>query len=344
MVSEWGRGDGPTCGRHGLALSAWLLCALLVAVSRESQVLGKEWSSGERIGSQLNVGVWWRVTPAAAGENLGSPMGRQQGQGLAPLRSWAVCTCLQATSGNRKCAVRDGASGTWTFTCYSMECTSSQGNGSSSKKASMKGPAVIQDELGLIEESMRVLKERAVLGRIEGISPLEQDLVDYVAEAIGETPEEVKLKGDNSFLITLRSVTDMEKLLRVHLAFRGNNAGLLEPWSSQENPDKTEFLKKYIWLQLPGLRDECIGMIARIVAAVGKLHILPPKEDFMVKYAKPRIGVRVDDIDNLPDSVIIKCSEDGVPKQIRQRLTIQIFRCTTGSAEASNICIEIVWR
>lgn len=51
MVSEWGRGDGFTCGRYGLVLSAWLLCALLVVVSRESQVLGKEWFSGERIGS-----------------------------------------------------------------------------------------------------------------------------------------------------------------------------------------------------------------------------------------------------------------------------------------------------
>lgn len=198
-----------------------------------------------------------------------------------------------------------------------MECISFQGNGFSSKKVFMKGSAVIQDEFGFIEELMRVLKERAVLGRIEGISLLEQDLVDYVAEVIGEISEEVKFKGDNFFLIIFRSVTDMEKLLRVYLVFRGNNAGFLEFWFFQENSDKTEFFKKYIWFQLSGLRDECIGMIARIVAAVGKLYILLLKEDFMVKYVKLRIGVRVDDIDNFSDSVIIKCSEDGVSKQIR---------------------------
>lgn len=248
-------------------------------------------------------------------------------------------------------SVGTGGSGVVHFTCalvplYNM---ASAGSSFGGKKMSMKGPVVIQDKGGIIEESTRVLSETGVLGKIEGVSLSEQELMDYVSEAIGEEPEEVKLKGNNSFLLTMKTEGSMEKLLRVHLAFKGRNTVYLEPWSPQEDPNKTEFMKKYVWIELPGLRDECLGMLERIVSAVGKLHIRPTKEEFKGKNAKPRIGVRIHDIGNFPDSVLINCSIKGVPRQIRQPVDYPDLpaRCRIcGSAKhLQKDCVELTpWK
>lgn len=105
-------------------------------------------------------------------------------------------------------------------------------------------------------------------------------------------PVEVRLKADNSFMVTYDSEVDALAFLQSKELFQGDHLVQLELWTPQDDPDKTEFSKIFIWVTLPGIRDECIRMAERIVAQIGELHIVPKREEFLVKNAKPRFELR----------------------------------------------------
>lgn len=85
----------------------------------------------------------------------------------------------------------------------------------------------------------------------------------------------------------------------------------LEQWSEQPDPDRTEFRKSLVWVEMPGLREECLGMIDDTLSRVGEVFIRPDPSEIWGRGKKPRWAVRVNDVNNLPDSVDIICPDDN---------------------------------
>lgn len=156
------------------------------------------------------------------------------------------------------------------------------------------------------------MRGRAVVGRVIGLAPIHKDVAEYVSVVCKAIPEEIKMKSDNSFMITFSTIADaLELLLSKDLV-------QIEPWTPQADLERTKFTKKFMWVQLSGLRDECVRMVDKIVSAVGELHIKPDKSEFLVKHAKPRFGVKMNEMMALPKDVTLQFVEDGVEKEIVQ--------------------------
>lgn len=71
-------------------------------------------------------------------------------------------------------------------------------------------------------------------------------------------------------------------------------------------------------MRLPGQRDKCTGLVDQIIAGVGELHIKHAVEEFEGRNAKPRYGVKVDNLDMLPKDVVLQHAKNGVEKEIIQ--------------------------
>lgn len=147
------------------------------------------------------------------------------------------------------------------------------------RRGSLSPPRVVDELLAPInmpdvksdlKQSRQKLRRVAVMGKGEGICPKASALQAFVKQITGQEPESIKVKPDDSFVITCITEGEAKQLIEARLLFEEKLIHL-EGWSPQADPEKTVFLKRLLKVNLPKLRDECVDMAADLVAALGVL-------------------------------------------------------------------------
>lgn len=165
-------------------------------------------------------------------------------------------------------------------------------------------PIDLPDSKEDLKHSRQKLRLVGVLGKVEGVRPIEEALQTFVQQITGKNPERIKIKPDDTFVITCNNEEEAQKLIKARQLFDGKPI-MLEGWEPQTDPEKTVFQNKLMKVNLPSLREECVDMAEDLVAALGVLYIAPSKEDlwkgdkvqsFVVKMdakKKPPPGVNI---------------------------------------------------
>lgn len=171
-------------------------------------------------------------------------------------------------------------------------------------------PVTVKLKKGSVKAACEKLSFFGVLGEVDDYSPSEKEIEVYVEEVVGKKPDALRPKSDGSFHVWFKQQEDAEKLIASMVPFPGMKTLVMESWAPQKDIEKTEFYKKFVWVQLPGLREEFFEVAAELLVAVGEVVIKTFPEEFWAKQAKPRFGVRVNDLSNLPEGLIIKVAEE----------------------------------
>lgn len=105
-----------------------------------------------------------------------------------------------------------------------------------------------------ISQAKERLRSVAVLGRLVGATPDLDELVKYAEAVSGGKPFQVEIMADHSFMLTMNSAEEAEKLVASTELYMELIPVHIEAWSSQaQHPVRTIFKTRLVWVQLPGL-------------------------------------------------------------------------------------------
>lgn len=136
---------------------------------------------------------------------------------------------------------------------------------------------MINHKISLKHHDKVTLHEEASLGLS---LPLMFTHTHYVALVTGKPPVMMRPKDDGSFLVKFSTREEAELFVTTKVPFLGTKTILLEPWSPQKDSGSTEFKKKFMWVQLLGLREEFFELAGDLLTAVGEVVIRPKLKEF----------------------------------------------------------------